>query len=527
MAGAIIQLVAHGVQDLYLTSDPQITFFKLLYRRHTNFSVESVIQKFNSIANFGEIVTATISRIGDLIEQIFVYVQIPLIPKFILSNGNDDLVKKIAWVTNLGYALVQEVSIEIGGKLIDKQYGEWLYLWSQVTCKQSDALNKMIGNVKQMFNFSNGKKGYELYIPLEFWFNKYCGLSLPIVALASSDVKISIKFRKLEECIRIGPTHSIEVIDNIVPFKPGDYIEQTINNQVIHGYFIDFDYLRKKIFYIKIQSPSAIKKQFDAPMLLVNQSKFNSPVNQCEIHQINLFKQNPYRIYNSLNNFFVNPKPGTKELIENTDFVFKLNFINCYLYVNYIYLDKEERLKFCQSNHQYLIEQIQYNTEIGIKSSNLKQKLNLNHPCKAHYWIAQLDCLVGPRTINDLFNFTSSHIRYPDGSFYGTNLIKTAVLQLDGHDRFCIRDGQYFNWVQPFDHQTVAPIVGINMYSFSLNLEEFQPSSTMNMSEINEISMLINLVSVINPQNTCKIRSYTPNYNILRICFNLGCLAFV
>src|SRR5580765_2421856 len=121
MAGGLIQLVAYGVQDLYLTGDPQITYFKILYRRHSNFSVESIVQNFSSPANFGETVSCTLSRAGDLIGETFLYVEIPAIPKFInQTTGEEDETKQIAWVHNLGYALIQEIFIEIGGKLIDK-----------------------------------------------------------------------------------------------------------------------------------------------------------------------------------------------------------------------------------------------------------------------------------------------------------------------------------------------------------------------------------------------------------------------
>src|SRR5271154_61861 len=265
MAGGLIQLVAYGVQDLYLTGDPQITFFKILYRRHTNFAFESIIQNFSEPANFGEIVTCTISRAGDLAERIFLYVQIPAIPPFInTTTGEEDHIRKFAWVRHLGYAIVQEITIEIGGKLIDRQYGEWMYIWSEVSNRQNRGLSKMIGNVPEIFDFSNGKPSYELYIPLEFWFCRNTGLALPLIALASSDVKITVMFRRLEECYRVGPTNSIEVLDDIVPFRPGDYIEQTINNQMIQGYFINYDYLQKKLYYIKIQNQNATKQTFES-----------------------------------------------------------------------------------------------------------------------------------------------------------------------------------------------------------------------------------------------------------------------
>ncbi len=597
MAGGLIQLVAYGVQDIYLTAHPQITFFKVLYRRHTNFSIESLAQNFNSTANFGETVSCTISRAGDLIGKILLYIELPAIPKFInKQTGEEDFHKKIAWVNNLGYALIQEISIEIGGKVIDKQYGEWMYLWSQVNNKQDHTLNKMIGNVPKIYEFTNGKPGYQLYIPLEFWFCRNLGLAIPLVSLSSDDVKIIVTFRKLLECYRIGPTHSIEILENIAPFKPGDFIEQTVNKQTIYGYVTDFDYLEKKLYYIKIQNTNAIKKTFESyqenpitdakiyklsgfnpvPIYttqsqmqypnqlsnisdqhqLSNANQYQSNIPKKIINSLDYSANKPYRIYNSLTQAYVTPRPNSRELIEQTNLSDKPQFVNAFLYVDYVYLDSEERNKFVRTNHEYLIEQIQFNQELGIKSPNIKQKLAINHPTKAIYWVAQLDNLVGPNTINDLFNYTTSHIHYASSDpnadslpepvpnyhidicptinskldkqerFYGTNLVSSGNIILNGRNRFSNRSSQYFNLIEPYQHHFRGPNPGINMYSFSLYADQYQPSSTVNMSKIDEVALQLRLDNTVNMVNTVKIRSYAVNYNILRIYFGLGGLAF-
>jgi len=304
-----------------------------------------------------------------------------------------------------------------------------------------------------------------------------------------------------------------------VPFHPGDYIEQTINGQTIHGYFIGFDYLLKKLYYIKIVNPNAIKQRFTSLLLNSVPSQITNDV---------LYSGNaPHRIYNSLTKTYCTPRPDTIEMIEPISMQYRPSFVNSFLYVNYIYLDTDERLKFARSNHEYLIEQLQYNQELGVSSPNIKQNLNLDQPCEEHIWVAQLDSLVGHGTINDLFNFTNSVIRYPDGRFYGTDLVVDAVLLLNGRDRFGVRGSKYFNLVQPYQCHYRGPTIGINVYSFALNPEEHQPSGTCNMSKIDYITMQMHLSDVITTQNTCSIRSYTPNYNVLRVFFNLGGIAFV
>jgi hypothetical protein len=519
MAGAIIQLVAYGIQDMYLTSDPQITFFKMIYRRHTNFSVESVIQNFSEAANFGESVTCTLSRVGDMVEQMFLYVDIPSVQPFVNTiNGENDRIKKFAWVRGLGLALIQEVTAEIGGKLIDRQYGEWLYIWAQMTSHSDNGYSKLVGNIPEMYNFSNGKAGYQLYIPLDFWFCRSPGVAIPLIALASSDVKIKIKFRKLEECIRVGPTHSIELLDDVVPFEEGDYIEQTINGNIIRGYVINYDYLQKKLYYIKIQNTNASKQQFTS----LQEASSSGIVNNTS-YQNNI----PFRIYDSITRAYVVPKPNVFEEVENTSFIFKPRFVDSYLYVNYIYLDTDERLKFARSNHEYLIEQLQFNQDVSVRSPNLGHNLALNHPCRAHYWVVQLDSIVGAGTINDLFNFSTSPVRQRDGTLVGQNLVTRANLLLNGRRRFNDRDGKHFNLTQPYQSHFRGPAIGVNMYSFALHADNYQPSATCNMSKIDYIRMDMQLDNTVSTQNTCKVRSYTVNYNILRIFFNLGGLAFV
>jgi hypothetical protein len=526
MPGGLIQLVAYGVQDLYLTGDPQITFFKVIYRRHTNFSVESVIQNFSDPADFGKTVACTLSRAGDLVEKIFLYVQLPSIPLFLNSDGSVNNISKFAWVRSLGYALIQEITIEIGGKLIDKQYGEWLYIWSQITNRQDMGLAKMIGNLPELYDFSNGKNGYELYIPLAFWFCKNTGLALPLIALASSDVKINIMFSRLEDCIRLGPTYSIQVLDDVVAFNPGDYIVQTVGGQSIYGYFINYDYLSKNLYYIKIQNQNASNQKFQS---------LQEPTSSSGIVNNITYQNNvPYRIYNALTNQYCTPTPNLQETIQTPNLPYSPKFVNSFLYVNYVYLDTDERLKFARSNHEYLIEQIQYNQLLNVRSPNVKQNLTLNHPCKSHYWIAQLDSLVGAGTINDVFNYTTSPVRYPEDNvrfpkekFYGSDLVKSAELQLNGRPRSTIRDSQYFNISEPYQYHYRGPVPGINMYSFCINPEDHQPSAACNMSKIDYINMQMTLDNSINTQNMCQIRSYTINYNILRIFFNLGGIAFV
>ena len=514
MSGGIIQLVAFGVQDMYLTSNPSITFFKIVYRRHTNFSIESVIQNFSASShpNFNEKVSCTISKNGDLINKILMYVEIPSIhPFYINDTSMIDTKKKFAWVKYLGYALIKEISIEIGGKNIDKQYGEWLYLWSQLSDDKQPGLNKMVGNTASVTNLQNEKPGFQLFIPLNFWFCKHIGLSLPLVALSSSDVRLIVVFRKFEECCCIGPTHSILMDNNdVITFKPGDYIYQTINHQTIYGLVTDYDYLTRKLYYIKIMNPTSGKRFFESPSLHTHD------VIQDDTRDDIQKLKNYYKIINSLNGVGHIAEYNTTENVEDntTWFISKPKLNKVFFYVNYIYLDNEERIKFVTMSHEYLIEQLQMNQISNVDSPVIKFKLSVNHPGKEFIWVAQLD------------RMNPSSVFTHQSRYMSPGIITSAKLVTNGIDRVDKFPSLYFNSIQPLTHHTRTPEPGIGMYSFATQPEKNQPSSTLNMSKIDDAFFMFDLHPSISPTNTAKIRVYYINYNILRIMCQMGGIAF-
>lgn len=178
MAGGLLQLVAQGAQDMYLSGNPEITFFKVMYRRHTNFAIESIEQTFNGTVDFGRRVTATISRNGDLVWKIYLQLDLPALT----GSGTQ------AWVRNIGHTLIDYVEVEIGGQTIDKHYGQFLHIWQELTQSKGheDTFNVMIGNTTELTTEAASIPARTLYVPLQFWFNRNVGLALPLIALQST-----------------------------------------------------------------------------------------------------------------------------------------------------------------------------------------------------------------------------------------------------------------------------------------------------------------------------------------------------
>ena len=210
MGGALMQLVAYGAQDVFLTGNPEITFWKVSYRRHTNFAMESIEQTFNGQADFGRRVSCTISRNGDLAYRTYVQVTLPEINQSLGAHPTNGPVYA-RWLDYPGEQLIAQVEVEIGGQRIDRQYGDWMHIWNQLTLssEQQAGYYKMIGHTTQLtyitdpaFADINGpcaavggpgqvcapRKALPettLYIPLLFWFCRNPGLALPLVALKS------------------------------------------------------------------------------------------------------------------------------------------------------------------------------------------------------------------------------------------------------------------------------------------------------------------------------------------------------
>ena len=438
MPGGLLQLAAYGAQDLYLTGNPQMSFFIAVYKRHTNFAIESINQKFVGPPEFGKKTHCIIDRIGDLITQIFVEIKIPSLESLEKEIGGSDQV--VGWVNNLGYSLIDYVDIEIGGTVIDKQYGIWMGIWYELTTPpgKRDCGDILIGKDNNNNNLpSTRNKAYNLYVPLYFWFCRHEGLALPLIALQYHEVRINIAFKKL------------------------DFLWQSING------------------------------------------KFNQEI--C-----------------------------TKICDQ------KFQIQDASLYIDYFYLENEERKMFVKRKHNYLIEQLQINTEsFKTRQTDIIFNLNFSHPVKELIWFIQNDDVIKKNDEstsvkgNEWFNFTDRSYSLSSGAGGGTVNTDSMIdceLQFEGKPRFDKRNSQFFRLVQPFQRHSNCPSSYFYVYSFALHPEDLQPSGTCNFSRIDSANMMIKLVSnpseniyLVNP----KITVFALNYNVLQISNGMAGLAYV
>jgi hypothetical protein len=197
MAGGLMQLVAYGAQDVYLTGNPQITFFKVVYRRHTNFSMECIEQTMTGNPDFGRRVSVTVLRNGDLATKLYLKVTVDAVIDATFTG-------KFAWVRRLGHALVNNIEVEIGGSQIDKHYGTWMDIWYELThtYEQERGYKEMIGDVSELTELKTKRTDgtftdqFTMFIPLQFWFCRNPGLALPLIALQYHEVRLNIEFNQ-------------------------------------------------------------------------------------------------------------------------------------------------------------------------------------------------------------------------------------------------------------------------------------------------------------------------------------------
>jgi hypothetical protein len=487
MGGGLIQLVSYGTEDLYLTDNPEITFFKCIYKRHTNFAIEPVKQLFSGKPDFGEKVTCTISKNGDLMGRTYLVVVLPTIPE-----NEDDLTYRIAWVKKIGYNLINKIEIEIGGQLLDRQYGDYMAIWNELTSK-NDRIDKLIGDLPQLYEFTTSKSSYKLYIPLTFWFCNHSGLTIPLVALQYSSVKVHIEFNTLKDCLRIGPINGINTTYYLKTLKYGETITQTINGIINSGVYLGFDTIKKQLLYIPIKG------------------SFSIPSSSQQTNE-------NYYIIGTESQGIMMPLTGTE--INNISISYpNISLSGAYLLVNYYYLDSFERIKFAKSNHEYLIEQVQLEGDKNILSNSYKTQLGFSHPCKELIFRCQMKYFVdGPIKEKNIYVNPTNPEHY--------NLIKKIRLLLNGQERFPQREDKYFELLQNYQYHSHKCFDGVYIYSFCLKPEEYQPSGSINFSKIDDVVLELQMDKEINVSNPAKLRVYCVNYNIIRILNGLCGLAF-
>jgi hypothetical protein len=204
-SGALVQLVSIGVENRYLIGNPTTTFFKTIYKKHTNFAIEAIRQSYQGSGDFGTKLTCTLYKDGDLVNNTYIEISLPTL------NQTQQGASWVSYTNGIANALVKSVELEIGGRVVDRHYSEWLDIWAELNLDINfkNSYDQMVGNYPSDLSLkyaATSNTGYTLYnvyyTPLRFWFNRNIGNSLPLIALQYHDIKLNIELRSLSELIR-------------------------------------------------------------------------------------------------------------------------------------------------------------------------------------------------------------------------------------------------------------------------------------------------------------------------------------
>ena len=666
MTGGLIQIVAYGTADIFLTGMPQITFFKLVYRRYTNFAIENIEQTFSGIKNFGNTVSCTLDRVGDLVNKMYLKIVIPgvfltnpnyvsnftpqatfeiqsleneysdfkaiidyiykfyrdmnsyissinqninltsfynkilqivnlyyqstaynllktkynstynkeiILNKFLptnkfydtngiyIYNGNKfnnikisdiDIIKiivgykitnfsnsnsllnklkdelksfkdntlkidenlftsinnyknlnlnhqnyKFSWIPKLGHQIISSMTLEIGGQIIDKHTNDWFNIWNDLSLNSEiqTVYDKMIGNINVLTTYDYSLKPiYTMYVPLQFWFNKYIEGSLPLVFLRYHEVRLQLEINKIRNLFYTNAPSDYNFDDGIQLMDISlmvDYIyldndERSKFAQSSQEYIIElvqnYDYFNIKTIDLSIES------------YFIN-----------SIKEIFWVAQSNYTLSN---NFYSNYDLGI---------IYKVTNINPIINVTL-----ERKIVIIIKNHIFnqgdtvtIFNSKYYNGDYLVINAD-----NTSITIYSLFYVSENDCFI--KLKNPVTSISTHGDRNP---------FVSTTYTFEQYNRFENYDCNFTNYVQPYNYHSKTPSDGINIYSFSLMPEKYQPSGAANLSSYKYKSFNFKLNKKIidyisNNNDSITIKTYALGYNILSFKNGMAGLVF-
>jgi len=490
-----MQLVAMGAQDVFLTGNPQITFFKVVYRRHTNFSKECIVQEFNgsvpSTGGTSSDVTCTLARNGDLVQEIYVKAKINATDPGIVVNV------PTATTTLANEIVLPNVDLNVGDKIefnkaiIIDTYIETGGVIAPVVNERTEIKS----SPNQYFIKSITTNGIEL--KEEVFIASTGTFSTQPVTFNAADATVAADGKTVMTVVS-GTTLTVQ---SVAVDKDISNLIQTVEVE-IGGQKIDKHYAAWFDIYNEL---------FETNHHYRRMLTRGAPGNDTIVYI-------PLRFWFNRNAGLALPLIALQyhevKVVVNLKVPANSTLKEANLLVNYVYLDTDERRRFAQVSHEYLIEQVQHT---GVETINSganavgRVDMNFNHPVKCLFWVTD-----------------------------GTNYLDKVKIQLNGHDRFLEQDADYFHLVQPYECglgngnsinrtnrewgslKMCDETNSVGMYSFCLKPGEHQPSGSCNFSRIDNARL-----NYINGKAASdSLHLFALNYNVLRIMSGMGGLTY-
>lgn len=548
MVGGLLQLVAYGAQDIYLTDDPQITFFKVVYRRHTVFSIQPFEKTFNEQPTFGKTAKVQLFRLGDLATKMYLRVVIGELS----GTGN------FAWVRRLGHALLSEVRIEVGGNMLDKQTNVWLDVWYELSRfgQRDIGYRKMIGDVDSMTEYNNNvKPEYTLYIPLQFWFNRHYGLALPMIAIHYFDVYIRVTIEDKQKLLVRSPLFT--EFDNMMILDFGlvtDYVYLDVEERkkfatmgheflieqvqftgsfdvqnTINKVYMDFTRPTKEILWLIKNSKYNNGTEY---ICYSNKDDWTPEIVRCSTDilrdSILLLIGNEYIIDSSGNKVLV--KEGEKVTLPGNWIMFDSNSIAFTPNHSLRVINNSMTMALWLNIDSLVVGNYSLTASItGTISVDVNNKIAI----LVVQGLSDMDVSIPLNKMTDT-RINGPHIgifvyQFSNYGVYITgkkNPVTNTLLEYNGDRRFEKRDGTFFGVLHPYLHHSSTPADGINLYSFAFDPEKQQPSGVSNFSAIETIVLTVWVDENILLENNPELFIFGYSYNIFKISNGIVALMY-
>ena len=542
MTGGLISITSYGCTDLYLTGAPQITFFKMVYRRYTNFSLESIHVDFDEELKFGEKLEIKPPEIGDCLGRTYLEIELP---EVYFTKEDSGITDSLTLTYDTSYDDNYNIVLQFM-QLNSQAYRSAL---SDYAAENSSSTN-MLANMRTIFiNAANGLSGSSVSIEDSY------------MALLDSFITAEILKKTRTNINEVCQAADEINLNNILlglPKVSKDYLMQQVQKTFDNSAKIQEFFFTQKQEYIKYYNDynsqnlkfAWTKRLGHSIIDYIDVNVNGNRVDRRTGTQMDVWyelsgNKNMEKKYkkmigdvNELTNFSTDVKPKYKMVIplqfwftkksglyiplvaiQNSPITFTIKLktleecahierkdsngdislsdiwedkgyhLNCNLLVEYAFLEKSERMKFAKSAHEYLIEVTEEHSVVDVSKQELRVKLDFSNPCKELIVVFQKDAYLkndDPFAIKYHTNYSIN----PDGT---KNIIKSINLDLNGHTRFDerIATGDFLNYLVPHARHRNTPSDGINVMSFALNPEEHQPSSSLNLSKIKSTVLMV------------------------------------
>lgn len=476
--GTLTELIAVGAMDAYLIKNPNVTFFRFRYNKHTNFALEAITQSFQSQVAFGSDSQITLNRTGDLVYYMYIDIEIPGIKAHFKEGGTSSI-----YPESNGCNACSEQDIA-AYKL------QHPHATSEPTppCSTLDGFadNTLAGELQQL-----GINSAVEYPPNPDSDNLWCHWAQAVGQLIVKRASLVIG-GQIIDTLYSDYLYMWEELSG----KPGKRLKEMIGKADTIDSLVK-DSGRKRRLYVPL------------PFFFTSTSGNALPLVSLQFHGVQIAVE-----FEQLSKLIVTSgcsgKDSNGQAVSGaidvtdvqTDAVITSNSLKACLDTTYVYLDIEERDRFATGSFEQLITQVQQMSMTNM-GSQARCQLNFNHPIQELMFCIKRQCNMDA---NNHFNYSGIN---------GLDPVESVCLKLNNLPRFSNRPGPWFRLVQPYQHHTNIPQAYVYCYSFALHPEEPQPSGSCNFSRIDHVDLNLELQEGLKNEQVV-VLVYARNWNIMR-----------